>query len=83
MTRKRYGLYGPNSRDFLTYGGRILVHHDKAQMEFLVVGVPVRELPPDIPEDQTLPIRFHPQMCGVEFTDSGDVAGKEQFRCAT
>jgi hypothetical protein len=83
MTTKRFGLYGNNSRDFLTYEGRVLVHHDRAQLEFLVKGVPVRELPPDIPDDQTLPIRFHPQMCGVEWTDTGDIAGKEQFRCTT
>lgn len=83
MSRKRFGLYGPNSNDFLTHQGRILVHHDKAQLEFLVVGVPVRELPPDIPDDQTLPIRFHPEMAAVQFTDTGDVAGKEQFRCTS
>lgn len=81
MTAKRFGLYGQHSRDFLTYEGRILVHHDKAQMEFLVVGALVRELPADIPDDQTLPIRFHPDLAAVQFNDSGDIAGKEQFRC--
>jgi hypothetical protein len=83
MSTKRFGLYGSNSRDFLTYGGRILVHHDRAQLEFLVKGVPVRELPPDIPDGQTLPIRFHPEMAAVQFTPAGDIAGKEQFRCTS
>ncbi|NUU26113.1 MAG: hypothetical protein HOV68_32125 [Streptomycetaceae bacterium] len=77
---RRYGLYGPNSRDFLSYGGRLLVHHDRAQLEFLVPGTPVRELPPDIPADQTMPIRFHPELAAVQWTESGDIAGKEQFR---
>lgn len=81
---KRFGLYGDHSKDFLSYGGQILVHHNEAQLRFLVpFGATVRELPSDIPEDQTLPIRFHPEMCGVQWTADGDVDGKEQFRCAT
>ncbi|MEV8439182.1 hypothetical protein AB0425_17545 [Actinosynnema sp. NPDC051121] len=80
MTTKRFGLYGPNSHDFLTYGGRVLVHHDRAQLEFLMRGVSVRELPPDIPADQTMPIRFHPELAAVQWTADGDIAGKEQFR---
>lgn len=82
---KRFGLYGNNYRDFLTYEGQILVHHNRAQLEFLVPAgtAEVRELPPDIPDSQTLPIRFHPQMATVQFDASGDIAGKEQFRCTT
>jgi hypothetical protein len=77
---KRFGLWGPASRDFLTYGGLVLVHHDRAQLEYLVPTTPVREVPPSIPADQTMPIRFHPQLAAVEWTDSGDIAGKGQFR---
>lgn len=76
----RFGLYGPNSHDFLTYGGQVLVHHNRAQLQFLVPGTPVRELPRDIPADQTLPIRFHPDLASVQWTADGDIAGKEQFR---
>lgn len=58
---KRYGLYGANSRDFLTYAGRVLVHDDKAELEFLVPrGAAVREVPPSFPPDQCLPVRQHP-----------------------
>lgn len=82
---RRFGLYGTNSRDWLTYEGQILVHHNADQLRFLVpVGsATVREVPPSIPDDQTMPIRFHPQMATVQWTSDGDVAGKEQFRCTT
>lgn len=80
---KRYGLYGEHSRDFLTYQGLVLVHHDENQLRFLVPDTPVRELPPDIPAGQTLPIRFHPDLGSVEWTPDGDIAGKEQFRDAS
>jgi hypothetical protein len=61
----RYGFYGANSQDFLTYGGRILVHDNRHELEFLTTGATVRTLPSDIPEDQTLPIRFHPGLASV------------------
>lgn len=65
---KRYGLYGSTSRDFLTYGGQILVHGDHAELAFLFPhGVTVRELPADIPADQCLPIRFHPDLQSVRW----------------
>lgn len=61
----RYGLYGANSRDFLTYGGRVLVHHNAAELEFLTTGAVVRELPQDIPPELTLPIAAHPSLAGL------------------
>lgn len=64
---RRYGLYGRNSRDFLTWGGRILIHDNRAEMEWLFPGVPVRELPNDIPANQTLPIEHHPDLAGTTF----------------
>lgn len=58
----RYGLYGDTTRDFLTYGGRVLVHGSRAELEFLCPGTRVREVPPSVPAEQTLPIRFHPHL---------------------
>lgn len=64
----RYGLYGPNSRDFLTLGGRILVHDNAAELEFLVPsGARVITVPSDIPEDQTLLIALHPELASVKW----------------
>lgn len=63
---KRYGLYGPVSRDFLTYGGRVLWHSDAAELAYLVPkGAVVREIPPSIPPELTLPISQHPRMAAV------------------
>jgi hypothetical protein len=63
----RYGLFGAHSRDFLTYGGRVLVHDNADELEFLVAGAAVRPVPPSIPDDQTLPITAHPELAGVRF----------------
>lgn len=67
MTR-RYGLYGQRSKDFLTFGGRIIWHHDAAELEFVCPPsagtATVREIPRDVPDDQTLRLRDHPRFEG-------------------
>lgn len=63
----RYGLVGARTRDFLTYSGRVLVHDNRAELEFLVPGTPVREVPPSFPPDQCLPIRHHPDLAAVQW----------------
>jgi len=63
---RRFGLYGDNSHDFLTWGGRILVHDNRDEMSWLVpFGATVKELPRDIPEGQTVPLLAHPNFTGV------------------
>lgn len=64
---KRYGLWGDRTRDFLTYGGQILIHENPAELAFLVPSAQVREVPPSIPAEQTLPVRFHPAMDAVQW----------------
>ncbi len=62
----RYALQGAISRDLLTWNGRVLVHDNPAEMEFLFAGdVRVIPCPRDIPPEQTLEIRFHPQLASV------------------
>lgn len=61
----RWGLWSTTTRDFLTYGGRILVHDNQGEMEFLFPGAPLRQLPLSIPPDQTLPIALHPDLASV------------------
>ncbi|GAA4992667.1 hypothetical protein WHI96_07920 [Pseudonocardia tropica] len=61
----RFGLYSPALREFFTYAGRVIVHDDRAELEFLCPGTPVREVPPSIPASQTLPVRLHPDFASV------------------
>lgn len=63
----RYGLWGQTSRDFLTYEGRVLVHDNRAEMEWLFPGATVREVPPSFRPDQCIPIGQHPQLVAVQF----------------
>ncbi len=62
-----YGLYGRISRDFLTYGGRVLVHPSQAELEWLFPGAVVREVPPSFPADQCLPVAQHPDLASTTF----------------
>ena len=72
----RYALQGALSRDLLTWNGKVLVHGDKAEMEFLFTGdVRVIPCPRDISTEQTLDIRYHPQLASVTWPLT-----KEQFR---
>lgn len=72
----RYALQGATSRDLLTFGGKVLVHDNAAELEFLMAGdVRVIECPRDLPPEQTLPIRYHPQLAAVTWPLT-----KEQFR---
>lgn len=65
---KRYGLYGEMSRDFLTFGGRVLWHTDPAEMEFLFKGtIKIREIPPTISDESMLHISQHPKLATVRF----------------
>jgi hypothetical protein len=72
----RYALQGALSRDLLTWNGKVLVHDNAAEMEFLFTGdVRVIDCPRDIPPEQTLEIRFHPNFASVTWPLT-----KEQFR---
>ncbi|MGC5565340.1 hypothetical protein ACPYPG_21230 [Streptomyces sp. FR-108] len=61
---KRYALCSEKG-DLLSWGGKVIVHDNKAELEFLMRGVRIVECPRDIPDDQTIPIRFHPDMATV------------------
>jgi hypothetical protein len=70
-----YGIYSPTIRDFLTYSGRVLVHSNRAEMEWLFPGARIREVPPSIPDDQRFPLAHHPQLGGTTFP-----LRREEFR---
>lgn len=71
----RYGLYGEHSRTLLTYGGRIVFHTNRAELEFLCPFTRIVEVPKDIPEGQTLHISHHPRYEGISFP-----LRREEFR---
>lgn len=62
-----YGIYGPNSREFLTYGGLVLTHDNVEELMFLLPGSNPRPLPKSIRWEQTLPIRYHPEMASIKW----------------
>ncbi len=66
---RRYGLYGAHSRDWLTFGGRLLCHPDRAELEYLfpVGTATVREIPADVPDTLMLPVRDHPALAAVRW----------------
>jgi hypothetical protein len=65
----RYALWGPVSRDILTYQGRPLVHHDRAELEYLfprsrVVPMTDADLAARSPLPP-MPVKDHPDMSVV------------------
>jgi hypothetical protein len=63
----RYGLKGNRSGDLLTYGGRVLVHRDKNELQFLFPGTQVVRVSDGLPEELILPISAHPELAAVRF----------------
>lgn len=74
VSQRRYGLFGSNSKDWLTYGGRILWHHNAAEMEWVTTGATVREIPRSTPDELMMPLLSHPHFYGVTRI------AKDQFR---
>lgn len=55
-------------RDLLSWNGLVLVHDSKAELEFLLAGeVQIVACPRDIPPEQVIELRFHPQFAHHRF----------------
>lgn len=67
MSAKLYCLVGRVTGDLLSWKGRVLVHEDKAELEYLFPANRVVELPSIYAEDLTMPLKFHPDMEAVQF----------------
>lgn len=59
---RRFAMEGPNSRQLLSYQGKVLVHGDRAELEFLFPGVKVVEPGRALAEYDTLPVKDHPEL---------------------
>ena len=58
---KLYAMQGLISKELLTFRGRVIVHNDRSEMEFLFEGVRVIELPPgEFTPQQMLKVKDHP-----------------------
>lgn len=64
---ERWALQGERSRELLTWQGRVIVHNSRPELEFLVAGARPIPCPRSIPDEQTVPLRYHPQFSHHEF----------------
>jgi hypothetical protein len=59
-----YGMVGPNSGDLLTYGGKVIVHNNRSEMEFLFKNVRIARVNN---VDCAMKLEEHPGMANVSF----------------
>jgi len=63
----RWAIEGPLTRDLLTYGGKVIVHNSRPELEWLLDGARVVPCPKAIPPEQTIKLRHHPQFDGCSW----------------
>lgn len=68
-----FGLWGRRSGQWLTSGGLVIAHHDRAELEFLFPpgyssGQPaVRALPDGVRAEDCIPLKFVPGLEHIRF----------------
>lgn len=60
-------MAGAMSGDLLTWHGRVLIHGDRDELEYLFTDMRVVDCPREITPEQTMPIAAHPDMAAVRF----------------
>lgn len=60
-------MKGPVSGELLSSGGKVLVHDNPAELEFLFANMKVVELGSMIPPEDTMSIKDHPDMASVRW----------------
>lgn len=60
-----YALWGEQSGTWISYKGRVLVHDNRAELEFLFPDNKV--VPCDAPGIETLSVKHHPQFASVRW----------------
>lgn len=66
MNKRMYAIWGEKSGQYLTYGGRVIVHDNYYEMQFLFPSERIVEVR-GIPFEECLPLPFHPSMEAVQF----------------
>lgn len=64
-TGQLYGLWGEKSGQFLTQGGRVIFHTNRAELEFLFPGTRVK--PVDVNPLEGIPLKYVRGMETVRF----------------
>lgn len=67
LTRPKtmYGMISPGAHEFYSYGGAVLEHDNKAELEWLFRDAIVAEIPAG--ETNRFPLALHPDMQAVRF----------------
>ncbi len=64
---RRFAMEGPTSKSLLSFGGLVLVHDSREDLEFLFAGMKVVELGRQVPDQDTMSIKQHPEMVSVQW----------------
>lgn len=63
----KYVLIGRTTKDALSYQGKILVHDNKKELEYLFPNERVAPLPRYVDDSLTMALKDHPDMLMVKF----------------
>lgn len=60
-----FAMWGEQSSSYITYNGRVLVHDNREEFQFLFPSNKI--VPTDAPPDECMSIKLHPQMQAVKW----------------
>lgn len=63
----KYVLVGRTTKDALSYRGKIIVHDNKAELEFLFPNERVAPLPKYVDSSLTIALKDHPDMDSIQW----------------
>lgn len=72
---KLYAMVGDKSHDYITYGGRVLVHYDVDELHFLFPNMRLVTVKENL-QRELMMLRDHPDMASVTFP-----LKRSDFRC--
>ncbi len=60
-------MIGGSSGELLTYGGRVLIHDDKAEFEYLVPNTRIIRITDGDLGQPVMPLRDHPSLAQIKW----------------
>ena len=67
MTGKYYAIWLPNSRTYATKYGKLIIHDNRKEMEFIFPNNDIKEVRVNPDPEETIALRFVPGMEAYEF----------------